>query len=530
MNIDFGLNAGIGIIVAIMVIVFAAILGTWANRYRRAGPDEVIVISGRRHRQRNAAGETEEVGYRIVRNGGAFVFPIVEQFQRMSLHVISTEVRTHNAISKEGVPLTVIGTALFKVASDDVGIMNAAERYLGRHREELERDVQAVLEGHLRGVCGQLTPEEIYQDRQAFQSQIAEQAQAELSQMGIALDTLTLRDISDEVGYLDALGRKRTAEVKRDARIGEANADRTASVAEAEARREAERARADADGSIAEAEKTRDVKMAQFTALTTAEQARALQAAEQAEAEAKQQVAEAETELARHRGLQRRQELEAEVVAIAEAEKQRQILDAEADKQRQILDAEASRQSQILSAEADAEAQLRRADAEKRSTVLIAEGQAQGTRDKGAADAFAAHAQLTAEANGLAERAEALKQYTDEAIRVQLSTEVIQRLPEIVAAAASPIAQVDEIRLVNFGGGGGNGSNGADSPVHQLFGLTPQALMATDEALKQTIGVNLVDLIGLVRTGDLPLGGAGRAIADAVTGAATPDSEPPEAT
>ncbi|MEZ4503308.1 MAG: SPFH domain-containing protein [Dehalococcoidia bacterium] len=512
MNFDVGLNAGIGVIVSILVVVFAAILGTWANRYRRAGPDEVIVISGRRHNIRGADGSRQTVGYRIVRNGGAFVFPIVEQYQRMSLHVISTEVRTHNAISKEGVPLTVVGTALFKVSSDDLGIMNAAERYLGRRREEIERDVQAVLEGHLRGVCGQLTPEEIYQDRTAFQSQIAEQAQAELSQMGITLDTLTLREISDEVGYLDALGRKRTAEVKRDARIGEADADREASVREANARQQAERANADADASIAEAVKNRDVQMAQYQALTTAEQARALQAAEQAEAEAKQQVAEAETHLAQRRAQQRRQELEAEVVAIAEAEKQRQILEAEARKQ-----------AQILAAEAEAEARIRRADATKRATVLEAEGEAQGTRDKGDAEAFATQAKLVAEANGLAERAEALKQYSDEAIRVQLSTDLIDRLPEIVTAAASPIGQVNEIRLVNFGGNG-SGSNGADSPVHQLFGLTPQALMATDEALKQTIGVTLVDLIGLVRKGEIP---GGSSVRDAIIPPAPAPSEAP---
>ena len=419
------------------------------------------------------------------------MFPIIEEFERMSLHVISTEVATHNAISKEGVPLIVVGTALFKVAGDDIGIINAAERYLGRPQEDIERDVQAVLEGHLRGVCGQLTPEEIYQDRQAFQEQIADQAQSELNQMGVSLDTLTLREISDEVGYLDALGRKRTAEVTRDARIGEANADREAAVAEAIARRESERARADAEALIAEAEKERDVKKASYDALTSAEEARAEQAAEQAEAEAKQRVAEAETLLAQRRAEQRRQELESEVVAIAEADKQRLILEAEANKRGQILDAEA-----------DAEATVARAEANKQQAVLSGEGEARQISDRGSAEASAIEAKLGAEAKGLGERAEALKQYTDEAIRVQLATDVIQALPEIVTAAASPISHVNEIRLVDFGGGGRseNGSN----PISQLFGLTPAALATTDEALKQTIGVSLVDLIGLVRTGNPP--------------------------
>jgi flotillin len=418
-------------------------------------------------------------------------------------------VATHNAISKEGVPLIVVGTALFKVSGDDTGIINAAERYLGRPQEDIERDVQAVLEGHLRGVCGQLTPEEIYQDRQAFQEQIAEQAQAELTQMGITLDTLTLRDISDEVGYLDALGRRRTAEVQRDARIGEANADREAAVAEAMARQQAERARAEADAKIAEAEKERDVLKATYDAQTSAEEARAEQAAEQAEAEAKQRVAEAETVLAQKRAEQRRRELEAEVVATAEAEKQRQILDAEAAKQRHILQAEA-----------DAQATVQRAEADKQSAVLSGEGDARQISDRGAAEASAIAAKLAAEARGLAERAEALKQYTDEAIRVQLATDIIAALPQIVTAAASPIGHVDEIRLIDFGAGG-NG-NGRSSPAAQLFGLTPAALATTDEALKQTIGVSLVDLIGLVRTGNSPPSGTG--------GAPAPPSDGPAAT
>ena len=479
-------GVGIGAIVAILVIVLASIVGIWASRYERAGPDEVLVISGRRNKVRQIEGTSASVGFRVVRSGGAFIIPILEQVERMSLHVISTEVRTINAISKEGVPLIVAGTALFKVASHDAGIMNAAERYLGRSRDEIERDVQAVLEGHLRGVCGQLTPEEIYQDRTAFQSQIAEQAQAELSQMGITVDTLTLREISDEVGYLEALGRKRTAEVRRDARIGEANADREASIAEAVARQQADKARAEADTIVAEAEKERDVAKATYQALTTAEQARALQAAELADAQAKQQVTEAMAVLAQKHAEQRRRELEAEVIATAEAEKARLILQSEGQKQ-----------DRILRAEAEAEAELRRAGAERTALTYKGEGDATATRLRGDAEADAIAAKLLAEAKGLAERATALKQYTDEAIRVQLATDIIEKLPEIVTAAASPIGHVKEIHLMDFGG---NGSNG-ESPVKQLFNLTPQALATTDAALKQTVGLSLVDLISLVRTG-----------------------------
>ncbi|MBM3939815.1 MAG: flotillin family protein [SAR202 cluster bacterium] len=167
---------GIGVAVLLVVVAFGAMLGTWASRYRKVGPDEVLIISGRRRRIVGADRQQMEVGYRIVRNGGTFVWPVVERVGRLSLRVMNTEVVTTNAMSKEGVPLEVAGTALFKVSSSNEGITNAAERYLGRSEDDIEKDVKLVLEGHLRGVCGTLTPEQIYQDRNAFQAKIVEQA------------------------------------------------------------------------------------------------------------------------------------------------------------------------------------------------------------------------------------------------------------------------------------------------------------------------------------------------------------------
>jgi len=501
-----GLGFGIGFVVVVFTVVLGLAAATWASRYHRAGPDEVLVISGRRYRRANGP----EVGYKVVRSGGAFVMPIVEQYQKMSLHVISTVVQTSNAITKEGVPLTVEGTALFKISSSDEGIIAAAERYLGRPRQEIEHDVKAVLEGHLRGVCGQLTPEQIYQDRTAFQNQIAEQAQGELDRMGITLDTLTLRDISDDNGYLRALGAKRTAEVKRDARIGTAEAEREAAIREAAAAQESATARAQAETKIAEATKERDVSSAQFDAETRSQQAKIEQVAKQSEVEAEQSVIDAQAELATRDGRRRRQELEATVVANSEAEATIAIINAEAIANAQIKTAEGSAHVQEMNAAAAAKARLITARAEGDAASVKADGEADAIskraaaeasaiRATGEAEAAATLAKLQAEAAGLRERASALKEFNSEAIRVELSTSLIDRLPEVVAAAAAPIASVNKITLTDFGGNGEDGG-----AIGGLLGVTPRSLQATDQVLRDTLGLGLTEMIGLVRSGDVP--------------------------
>lgn len=516
-----GQGFGIGLVVVALFMTIALAALTWAARYHRAGPDEVLVISGRRYAGKGLAdggSGAPAVGHRIVRSGGAFVMPVLEQFEKMSLHVIATAVKTANAISKEGVPLTVEGTALFKIASTDSGIIAAAERYLGRPAIDIENDVRSVLEGHLRGVCGQLTPEEIYRDRQAFQKQIAEQAQDELSRMGISLDTFTLRDINDANGYLHALGERRTAEVKRDARVGTAEAEREAVIKEAEATQLSETAKAQAQTRVSEAARDRDVLRAQYDAQTQAEQAKVEQVARQSAVIAEQAVIDAQTDLAIRDGRRRREELEATQVAESESAAKVAVIEAQARAEVKVKDVEGQAKAQEINAaasarvievqaQADANARTIQARAESEAVSVQADGEAAATLKKaqadaaaikamGEAEAAATYAKLQAEAKGLTERAEALKTFTDEAIRIELSTSLIERLPEIVAAAASPLASVDRITITDFGGEGG-AANG-------LLGLTPQTLARTEQMLKDTLGMGLNEMIGLVRNGTKP--------------------------
>jgi flotillin len=463
----------------VVLVALIAVIGVWSSRYVKVGPDEVLILSGRK---RTIGGV--EVGYRVVRNGGTFVWPVLERIGRLSLHAIATTVETNNALTMEGVPLIVHGVAIFKISSDEDGIVRAAERYQGRDRRDIESDVQSVLEGALRGVCGTLTPEEIYRDRQAFQQKIAEHAEPELARLGVTLDTLTLRDIKDAHGYLDALGRKRSAEVVRDARVGEANAVRDAEMAEADARQDAEIRKAEAETRIAQARRDLEVKRAEYEADVNRQGAIAAQAGPRATAEAEQDVARAQAALASERALQRENELRATVIKDAEAAKQRVILDAEAAKQRAILDAEGKAEGLRREAEA------RQFDLERTGT-----GQASQEQQTGSAQAEVIKAKLVAEADGLREKAEAMREFTASTMRLEIAKELIATMPRIIEASVQPLAQVDSIRIVDFGGNGNGNGSGGSSPANKLLDISPHAVTKADEVLRSTLGMGLRDLM-----------------------------------
>ncbi len=474
----------IGLAVAAILIAVLAAVGLWASRYIKVGPDEVAVISGRR-RMLEVDGVRRKVGFRVVRNGGTFVWPVFEQVGTMSLHAISTDVVTNNAITVQGVPLIVSGVAIFKVASDDSGIVRAAERYLGRDQREIEADVQSVLEGSLRAICGNMTPEDIYKDRQTFQQRVAAESEPELASLGITLDTLTLREIRDAHGYLDALGRAQTAEVIKDARVGEANAKREAEIAEAIADREAKTAQANAEAEIASAVRDRDVKQAQYEAETNRERATASQAGPRAEAIARQEVVDAEAELAKRRVSVREEELRAELVAQADAERQQTVLKAEGN-------AEARQKT----ADAERYAKEQAAKAELAELVANADGKATDERNVGLAQAEATQAILEAEAEGLEKKAVAMQKFTDATTRLELAKELIGSLPEIVKASTAPLSHVDDIKIVDFGGGNGhNGNGGAIGPMDRLMSVSPSSIARVDETLRSTLGFGIRELM-----------------------------------
>src|SRR5205807_759697 len=196
----------------------------WAAQYTKVGPNEVLVISGRRGRKRAH-------GYRIVRGGGTFVWPIREKVQRLSLELMQFDVRTQETYTTHGVPVQIDGVCMVKVDSSDGGIEHAATQFLSRGREDIVRTAMQAVEGHMRSAIGALSIEDIYRERQRLVASVRELAGPDIERMGLEIVSLTIRNIGDKQGYLEALGRPRTAQVKRDAIQGEAEAEREAKAA-----------------------------------------------------------------------------------------------------------------------------------------------------------------------------------------------------------------------------------------------------------------------------------------------------------
>ena len=212
-------------IVGIVVVVFIFLM-IWASRYTKVGPNEVLVVSGRKHRYADTEGARQTRGFRVVKGGGTFVIPVIEKVDRLSLELLTIDVQTPEVYTSKGVPVRVDGVAQIKVKGDDISISTAAEQFLSKPTDEIKNIATQTLEGHLRAILGTMTVEDIYQNRDAFASKVQEVAAGDMANMGLGIVSFTIRDIKDSQGYLDALGKPRIAQVKRDAVIAQAEADR----------------------------------------------------------------------------------------------------------------------------------------------------------------------------------------------------------------------------------------------------------------------------------------------------------------
>lgn len=271
-------------------------------------PNEVLIFSGKRRRMGDRV-----FGYRIVKGGKGFRRPIFERVDRLDLTNMVIDVTAHNAYSKGGVPLTVAGVANVKIAGHEPVLNNAIERFLGKSRAEIMQIAKATLEGSLRGVLATLTPEEVNEDRILFAEKLVHEVEHDMTALGLVVDTLKIQHVSDEVKYLDSIGRIKSAEIIREARIAEAIAQADAAVAQAENRlREVEaQVNAAIEVAKADAEKRLADTLTRRDALVAEEKAKVAAAVAQAQAEVEVQKARVE---------QVRRQLEADVVAPAKAE------------------------------------------------------------------------------------------------------------------------------------------------------------------------------------------------------------------
>ena len=299
------------------------VAGLWAfvvmlrQLYFICQPSEVLIFAG----LSRTTGDGRKVGYRTVRGGSALRIPVLEDVMRLDLSNMIIELRVENAYSKGGIPLNVAGVANIKISGDEPGIHNAIERLIGKTQDEIRHIAKETLEGNLRGVMASLTPEQLNEDKVTFARTLLEEAEDDLQKLGLVLDTLQIQNISDDVRYLDSIGRKQLVELKRDSRIAEAEASSQSAVKQAENARITSLRRLDKELAVATANAEKRIK----DALTRRD---ALVAEVEAKVGAELARAQAELPVQEERIKQVMQQLEADVIAPAESECQTMMAEA----------------------------------------------------------------------------------------------------------------------------------------------------------------------------------------------------------
>ena len=478
---DFG-AAGIVVLGVLLVIFFFA--AVWASRYTKVGPNEVLVVSGRKH-QFLADGQTYTRGFRIVKGGGTFIIPVIEKTDILSLELLTIDVQTPEVYTSKGVPVKVDGVAQIKVKGDDVSIATAAEQFLSKNTSAIMNIAMQTMEGHLRAILGTMTVEDIYQNRDAFAQKVQEVAAGDMANMGLGIVSFTIRDIRDGQGYLEALGKPRIAQVKRDAQIAQAEADRDAMIKSSQAQQAGQEAKFVADTRIAEAQRDYQSKTAEYTAAVNQKKAEAdlaydlqrFKTGQLVKAEEVQvQIVEKQKqiELQQQEILRRQRELEATVQRPADAERYR--VEALASATKFQLETEAKGAAEAAKAKG-------LANAEVAKVTGLAEAEAQ--KAKGLAEAAVIEAQGAATAEAMRLKADSYKEYNEAAV-----IEVIMRvLPEIAARISEPLSKMEKMVIINSGETGG-GASRVTGDVTQIIAQLPPVLESLtgvkfDQLLKQ---------------------------------------------
>lgn len=520
------------VLVLLTVFVCWVVVMTAIRNYIKVPPNKVAVFYGRKHK----TPQGRIIGFRLVTGGARLRLPVLESVTYLDLMVFPIDLDVKDVPNKDGVLVSVQSVANVKIRNDEQSLIAAAERFLGLKHEDIKEIAYKNLEGHLRSIVGRLTVEEIVRDRQKFNQEVLQEAGADLARIGLGVDILTVQKIDDKEGYIQALGKRRTAEVKRDAQIGEAEAAREATIKSTTSLREGKERENENLALVAQAEKERDVKKAHYESEIESERARAKQASPLAEAKARQEVVQQETqieivrtqrqiEVAQAEATKREQQLLAEVVKPAYAERQRTILNAEAQKQKEILEAEGKKTATITIGEGERQRHalegMGEADAMKAKLLAEAEGtkakllaEAEGVKAKMLAEAEGIKAKLLAEAEGALKKAEAFEQLS-EAARTML---VLERFPDVIrafapvaGAVAAPLGNIDKLVMID-GGGAGNGGG----TLGRLASTVPTTMFNLMQ-MSNALGIDLTGLLG-----KLGVQAAGDGVTD---GAKTPKPE-----
>ena len=462
------------ILIAVVLIAVTLIIGIAVvlSRYTKVGPNEVLIVSGKKHRYADPDGTVKTRGFRIVKGGGTFVYPVVEKVDILSLELLTIDVQTPEVYTSKGVPVKVDGVAQIKVKGDDISIATAAEQFLGKNTDEIRNIATQTLEGHLRAILGTMTVEEIYQNRDAFASKVQEVAAGDMANMGLGIVSFTIRDIRDTQGYLDALGKPRIAQVKRDAQIAQAEADRDAMIKSSQATQAGREAKFAADSKIAEAQRDYQSNVAQYQAAVNQKKAEADLAYDLQKFKTGQLVKAEEVQV---QIVEKQKQIELQQQEISR--KQRELeanVQKPADAERYKVETLANAKKFQLETEAAGAASASKATGFANADVAKATGiaEAEANKARGLAEAAIIEAQGKATASAMQQKAESFKQYNEAAV-----IELIMRiLPEIAGKISEPLSRMERMVIINSGNGTGGGASKLTGDVTQIISQLPPVL------------------------------------------------------
>ncbi len=461
----------------VMVVIIILVMAFWA-RYKTVGPDEAMIVTGSFLGHKNVLSDDPARKIKVVRGGGAFILPIFQQVNFLSLLSHKLDVTTPEVYTEQGVPVMADGVAIIKIGGSIEDIVTAAEQFMGKPTESLRLEAQEVLEGHLRAILGTMTVEEVYRNRDKFAQEVQAVAANDLKKMGLQIVSFTIKDVRDKQGYLDALGKPRIAAVKRDAEIGEAEAIRDARIQKALAEEEGQKAELLRDTKVAEATKEKELKIASFkkeqdTAKAEADQAYNIQQArsEQVVVEEKMRIEmvrrDREIDLQEKEILRRQKQYDAEVNKKADADRYSVEQAAEADKARRMREADAIRYK--IEAEAKANAEQKRLEG-----LAIADAE----RAKGTAEADVIRLRGLAEAEAKEKLAEAFEKFGEAAVL----DIILKMLPELAGRIAQPLNSIDNLTVVDTGSGTG---------AARLSNYVTSLMATAPEMIKSVTGIDL---------------------------------------
>jgi flotillin len=441
-----GMNGTVVIIVGLCVLAVIFVVGVFTSMYRKAGPNEALIVYG-------------FGGTRVVKGHGTVIFPMVQTCRELSLELMSFDVAPQQDLyTKQGVAVTVEAVAQIKVRSDQASILTAAEQFLTKTPAQREGLIRLVMEGHLRGIIGQLTVEQIVKEPEMVGERMRATCAGDMSKMGLEVISFTIKEVRDKNEYISNMGRPDVARIKRDAEMATAEAERDTAIRRATALRESAVAKAQADQERviaetasqtrqAEAQRDLEIKKAQY-----AEQSRRQQA-----------TADKAYELQTNVMLQ---QVTAEQVKVQQVEKEGQIKVQEAE----ILRNEKQLIATVLKAsEIERQRIENLANAEKSRLTVEAEGRASAIRAQGEAEASIIFQKGEAEAKAMSVKAEAYQEWNQAAVVDKLLT----NMADVVRAMAEPLGKVDKITIVSTGSDDAAGAHKITGDMTRIAAQVP---------------------------------------------------------